>query len=376
MKKQMLIGLAVLLIVQAGCSQLQPAIEADEPLAETQELAAASNEPAPMAPVTGYQLTYVLANGNEQWPADKRQRIVESMDFATGLYNQLGQFPKNLTAAYSPGTPTADASYSGYIRFGGSINERVALHEIAHTLGVGQHPNWWKCAVDGIWTGPHAIAQLRAFDGPDAVLHADRMHFWPYGLNYDKEGNPENFRRCVLMVAAMRRDMGIVSSEPIKGRIGVGTWATQAEYKDIKVTKYDQTLYASDFSKGMEGWEAQGGTWEVVDGALRQISGDDNARALLSGHEFEDCTLSMKARKLGGKEGFLIIFGSPGDATKTWWNIGGYGNTKHVVNLPDLSARDVAGSVETDRWYDIRVEIEGCTAKCYLDGELLQEGRR
>src|SRR5581483_4567238 len=85
----------------------------------------------------------------------------------------------------------------------------TALHEIAHCLGIGTSPNWGKFVKDGKWTGKYGIAQLKALDGDDAVLHCDRQHFWPYGLNYDKEGGKENFRRNVLMVTAMRADMGL-----------------------------------------------------------------------------------------------------------------------------------------------------------------------
>jgi hypothetical protein len=116
---------------------------------------------------------------------------------------------KQVTASYNVGTPTADGNYNGNIRFGGQIGKRTALHELGHVLGVGTHPKWRGLIVDGKWTGAHALAQLRAFDGPDAVLHADRQHFWPYGLNYDKESSPEFDRRHVLMVAAFRRDLGI-----------------------------------------------------------------------------------------------------------------------------------------------------------------------
>ncbi len=62
---------------------------------------------------------------------------------------------------------------------------------------------------NGAWTGANAVQQLQAFDGAGAVPHGDNWHFWPYGLNYDSEGNTENCRRHVLMVAAFRRDMGI-----------------------------------------------------------------------------------------------------------------------------------------------------------------------
>jgi hypothetical protein len=158
-----------------------------------------------------YKITYKLAKGSENWDPTARKRIVDAIDSAVALYNSLGEFDKVVTANYSPGTPTADGNYSGWLNFGGQINRRVALHEIAHALGVGQYRTWGKFVKDGKWTGEHALAQLREFDGPDAVLHADRQHFWPYGLNYDREGGEENERRHVLMVAALRKDMGILN---------------------------------------------------------------------------------------------------------------------------------------------------------------------
>ncbi|WP_193213717.1 hypothetical protein [Luteolibacter marinus] len=171
------------------------------------KVAAAS--PAAEEPEARQYLKYQLSGGSENWPEDRRKRIVEAMDAAVAFYNQHGVFKKSVTANNSPGTPTADANYDGWINFGGSINRRTALHEISHTLGIGTHGNWQANIKDGLWTGKHALEQLREFDGKDAVLHCDRMHFWPYGLNFDNESSKENDVRHVLMVAAMRKDMGI-----------------------------------------------------------------------------------------------------------------------------------------------------------------------
>jgi hypothetical protein len=173
-----------------------------------QKRAAMESTNAPVEKVKEY-LKYNLSGGSEKWPEDRRKRITDAMDAAVALYNKTGVFKKTLTANNSPGTPTADANYDGWINFGGSINARVALHEIGHTLGIGTHGNWQANIEDGKWTGKHALEQLREFDGKDAVLHADRMHFWPYGLNFDHESNKENDLRHVKMVAAMRKDMGI-----------------------------------------------------------------------------------------------------------------------------------------------------------------------
>lgn len=154
-------------------------------------------------------LTYGLSDGAEDWPEDRRKRIVDAMEAAVMYFNEHADFEKHVTANNSPGTPTADANYDGWINWGGSINRRVALHEISHTLGIGTHARWSDHLEDGKWTGRHALEQLREFDGPDAVLYADRQHFWPYGLNFDRESDPESDLRFLQMIEAFRKDLGI-----------------------------------------------------------------------------------------------------------------------------------------------------------------------
>ena len=163
------------------------------------------------------QMTWSLASGNESWPADKRAAIVAAMTAAVDLYNANGYFAKTLWANYSPGVPTAQASYSGWIDFGGSIGTRVALHEISHTLGVGQVAAWNTNRSGNTWTGTYAKNRVKLFDGASATLSADAMHFWPYGLNYDTEDGTTNRVRHIKMVSALRRDMGIVSDSDADG---------------------------------------------------------------------------------------------------------------------------------------------------------------
>ncbi|MES2474638.1 MAG: hypothetical protein V4640_02575 [Verrucomicrobiota bacterium] len=172
-----------------------------------EKAAAAALEEAAKKPLGS--VTYKLSGGSENWPDERKNAIVSAMDAAVDFYNKHAPFKKELTANNSPGTPTADANISGWINWGGTINRRVALHEISHTLGIGTHENWQKNIENGLWTGKLALAQLREFDGEDAVLHADRQHFWPYGLNQDSESSKVNDLRHVKMVEAMRKDMGM-----------------------------------------------------------------------------------------------------------------------------------------------------------------------
>ena len=158
----------------------------------------------------------------------------------------------------------------------------------------------------------------------------------------------------------------------ITGAIGVGTWDTAAEFKDIRVEQDGKTLYASDFSTNTSGWRESGGDWSVSDGAYRQ--GDDAAGLSYFGDEsWHDYTLTLKARKLHGREGFLIVFGHKGD-DKYWWNVGGWGNREHAIEFNQNTVGEHAsGSVETDRWYDVKVEVQDRNIRCYLDGTLIHD---
>lgn len=158
-----------------------------------------------------------------------------------------------------------------------------------------------------------------------------------------------------------------------RGMVGVGTWRTQAEFKDIRVTRDGQTLFASDFTKPLKGWRTQKGKWEVKDGMLRQMGTDEDVRAFVGDANWGNYTLSLKARKLGGTEGFLVIVGALNDRGKSWWNIGGWGNKHHGLEMRNVDGTRVPGSIETGRWYDIRVELQGARIRCYLDDKLVQE---
>jgi len=158
--------------------------------------------------------------------------------------------------------------------------------------------------------------------------------------------------------------------------VGVGTWDTQAEFKEIKVAKDGRTLFASDFSRGSQGWKLLRGDWQVQEGSLRQTSREQGARALAGDLDWSDYTLTLKARKLGGNEGFLVLFQSPGDETTSWWNLGGWRNSQHGMQVPGFPEERVPGRIETGRWYDIKVELSGLSIRGYLDGQLVQEVSR
>ncbi|WP_370592779.1 hypothetical protein [Streptomyces sp. NBRC 109706] len=154
-------------------------------------------------------------------PTDEQQeaydRITVAMDAAVMRYNELTDLEQTLTVHYEPGVPTADGNTNGTIRFGnlGLMNERTALHEISHTLGVGLGSGWEPLAGGGSWTGPGATALVESYDGASATLSTGGDHFWPYGLNYDDEFSETAVDRHVHIVAAMIQDG--LNGEPAPG---------------------------------------------------------------------------------------------------------------------------------------------------------------
>jgi alpha-L-arabinofuranosidase len=170
---------------------------------------------------------------------------------------------------------------------------------------------------------------------------------------------------------------GDVAETPAAGCIGVGTWNTQAEFKDIKVTAPDgNVLFTSDFSRNSDGWKFLGdGQWKVQDGALRQTAERESVRALAGDKSWKDCTLELKARKIAGREGFLVLFHINDDEDRFWWNLGGWNNTQDALEL-DETLDGKPESIDAGRWYDIRLQLNGDRIQCWLDGKLIHDLRR
>ena len=109
--------------------------------------------------------------------ADAYTRIEAAMRAAVARYGRLSSATKTIRVSYSPGVPTAEANYNGDLRFGSVrsyMNERTAMHEIAHTLGIGQTAAFnTRCAANN-W--PKATALLQSWDGAGVRINCGGGH--------------------------------------------------------------------------------------------------------------------------------------------------------------------------------------------------------
>ena len=177
---------------------------------------------------------------------DAYERITAVMDSAVYIYNKYTNLSKYINVYYAPGVPTAEASSNGDLRFGENRSYMfvgTAMHEMAHTMGMGTTDAYRSMFKDGVFQGQKAQALIKEIDGPDAVLKGDSQHFWPYGLNYASEVHSEqDLINHARIVEAMYQDI-FKEAFFMQGRI-----ESVADHKCMGITS-DNALELMDCSK-------------------------------------------------------------------------------------------------------------------------------
>ena len=163
------------------------------------------------------------------------------------------------------------------------------------------------------------------------------------------------------------------------GFIGVGSYGTQVEYTDIVVADLDgQKLSSDDILKKSGNWQFTHNRWSVEGGVIRAPTNSEQTWALAGDSSWTNYTVTLRARKLGGNEGFIVLWHAVDGDNYRWWNLGGWGNTVSRCEVSENGGREPYGSptpftVETGRWYDLELEVKGHTVRGYVDGKFVME---
>lgn len=164
--------------------------------------------------------------------------------------------------------------------------------------------------------------------------------------------------------------------------IGLSSWGTNVSYDNLSiVNNAGDTLYQTDFSNPDDyarHWTPNGGNWTIEQGTLQQTSltmyGDCNVCNIPTG---DNCTIELDATKTSGEEGFLIAFSYNDPKNYIWWNLGGWGNTKHAIEQctdgvkSTLASTD--GNLKTGQTYHLKIVKAGGQVFCYIDGTLCHQ---
>lgn len=162
----------------------------------------------------------------------------------------------------------------------------------------------------------------------------------------------------------------------LTGAIGLGTWATSASYSNVVVKNGQGTTVFSDDFATATNWTPGIGTWSAAGNAYTQSSTSlTDCRSVGPNITDSTYTYTVMAKKTGGGEGFLIMFGQKDSNNFYWWNIGGWGNTKHAIEKcaggVKTTVATATGSITANQWYNIRIVVGKSNVQCYLNDVLI-----
>lgn len=317
----------------------------------------------------------VIIGNVEAWGTDTPAWVLDSpVDLVDEHYYRSWQWMRNNYNKYdrynrSIGVYNGEyAANSGNYGKYGNLNS--ALGEAIYMLGMEKNSDVCKLASFApIFT--HEKDPLWAYD----MIHFNAAQSFCTPSYYVQKLLANNLGKQNLKWTETGNIVGETNC-----KIGLGTWNTQVAYDDVNVIDGDgNVLLKDDFSaQAQQDWNVGQGSWKVIDGTLIQNgSGTNctnvNAKVLSSSHYI----YKLRAKKTSGDEGFLVIFNYQDADNYCWWNLGGWNNTSHgverCVNGSKTTIATTSGTIETGRWYDIEIDVDGNQVTCKLDGQQIHQ---
>ena len=253
----------------------------------------------------------------------------------------------------------------------GAGNLLAALSEAAFIMGMERNSDVVKMSS----YAPLFENENRR-DWPCNLIHINSSEVYGRASYYVQQMAAENRPTYNIYVSETTTEGQV---QPFKaGGIGLGSYATQCEYKDVRVTTADgqtRTINVSQFQNRQ-------GEWEVEGDVIRQTSNELLTMTLLPDFSSDNYTLQLKARKLSGMEGFFIYYGMDERGQNGFAaNIAGWDNRTTAIQpiqrgrTNDVLGRRVNQSVDTDKWYDVKIVVTPLSATLYFDGKEMTVAR-
>lgn len=202
-------------------------------------------------------------------------------------------------------------------------------------------------------------------------------------------------KKAILILAAVvAMTLAACTSEqesvtPSRNRVGYSAWRTQVSYthcEPLPKTGMPEMVSGSwEMNPEGEPWYAVGSADNTADSNNNEVRNDgilqhtacEEAPLAICNYviEADRYTVWCTARKDGGPEGFIIVFNYVDPQHYCRLNFGCGGNTQHALEqISGGSTRQAAvhpGSVETGRWYDVKLTVAGDSVQAWLDDELV-----
>ena len=162
----------------------------------------------------------------------------------------------------------------------------------------------------------------------------------------------------------------------LAGKFGLGAWNTVNEFKEFRIYDANNKLVFGDDFANLDHWAAPGiGQWKVDNGVLTQTDPNKGPTFLFLKEQLKTGRITVKARRVGGSEGFLMFFHADGPERYMFCNYGAAGNHFSAIQgtpsnaIATKGGGDLQGPIEMNRWYDISLDVTNNSAEMLLDGK-------
>lgn len=264
---------------------------------------------------------------------------------------------------------------------------KVYVGEYAHHHGSGD----WSAAMDD------SVYLMMLERNGDLVKMASyaplfvNVNHRSWGVNLIEFDSSRSFAHASYYVQKTfnetRPDVNLASKVEVKpapdqnqpllaGRFGLGSWNTENEFKDFRVYDEKGKLVASDDFCSLDKWDTPGiGQWKAADGVLRQTDLGKSPAMLFLKDDLKIGRVELKARRVGGREGFLMFFNASGPERYMFCNYGAAGNHFSAIQgnpsegIATKGGGDRQGPIEDKRWYEISLVLTKTTAEMLLEGK-------
>ncbi len=176
---------------------------------------------------------------------------------------------------------------------------------------------------------------------------------------------------CTVSAPKARRRIAPV------GGVGIGTWLTQLEAKDVRVSCGEQPLAVVAAGADWTPWKKPVGQWQVKpDGVLYQGGEQPMTCAHIGDKDWNNYSYTLNIRKTGGNEGAVIYFAYQDAANTLFLNLGGFGNRAALIEQRINGERKevtprVPFTMEPMRWYEVTIDYGRDRLRCLVDGTVL-----
>lgn len=164
---------------------------------------------------------------------------------------------------------------------------------------------------------------------------------------------------------------------PMEGRIGLGTWNTAVEFRNLQILDGSGVELELPGLYSADRWITEGGDWEFSDGLIRQKDPHVGpARLWLKDFSTSTGRIRFEARPGTGREGFLCLFRGDSSGRFLFANYGANGNEFSAIQLfgeaheQELrTGLTTPGPLARNEWHQAEVGMDGDQAEMELDGK-------